>query len=115
MAISALTREDLKPLLWKALEMVHNAPEIPSIEKIPVYRPEADPMDYKIERVEEGFLVHGAAIERAAQMTYWEHDGSLRRFQKLMTTLGLDDALRALGIEEGESVFIGDFELEWQD
>jgi Obg family GTPase CgtA-like protein len=29
--------------------------------------------------------------------------------------LGVDEALRAVGIEEGESVFIGDFELEWQD
>jgi len=115
MAISALTRQDIKPVLWKALEMVKNAPEIESVEKIPVYRPAADPMDYTIEKTEDGYVVHGAAIERAAQMTYWEHEGSLRRFQKLMTTLGVDEALRAQGIEEGESVFIGDFELEWQD
>jgi GTP-binding protein len=115
MPISAMTRQDLKPVLWKALEMVQNAPQIESIERIPVYRPEADPMDYTIEKTEEGYVVHGAAIERAAKMTYWEHDESLRRFQKLMTTLGVEDALRAAGIEEGESVFIGDFELEWQD
>ncbi len=115
MAISALTRQDLKPVIWKALELVRNAPEIKTEERIPVYRPEVDPMDYTIERIDEGYQVHGKAIERAAQMTYWEHEESIRRFQKLLTTLGVDDALRALGIEEGESVFIGDFELEWQD
>jgi GTP-binding protein len=32
-----------------------------------------------------------------------------------MEVLGVDEALRAAGIEEGETVKIGDFELEWQD
>jgi len=48
-------------------------------------------------------------------MTYWEHEGSLRRFQKLMETLGVEDALRDMGIEEGQSVFVDEIELEWQD
>ena len=59
--------------------------------------------------------MNGAAIERAAKMTYWEHDGSLRRFQKLLERLGVDEALRKLGVEEGDTVFVGDFELEWKD
>ena len=48
-------------------------------------------------------------------MTYWEHDGSLRRFQKIMEALGIDAALREAGVEEGDTVSIGDFELEWQE
>ncbi len=115
MPISALTRQDVRPVLWKLVELVQNAPEIAVEEKIPVYRPEEDPTDFTIEKVEEGFRVHGNAIERAAKMTYWEHEGSIRRFQKLMETLGVEEALRAEGIEEGETVFIGEFELEWQD
>ncbi len=27
-------------------------------------------------------------------MTYWQHDGSVRRFQKIIETLGVDEALR---------------------
>ena len=46
----------------------------------------------------------GVAIERAANMTYWEHDGSLRRFQKIMETLGIDAALREAGVQEGDTV-----------
>lgn len=115
LAISALTRKDVKPVLWKLLEMVQNAPEIIVEESIPVYKPEADPSEFTIEKVEDGYRIHSAAIERAAKMTYWEHDGSIRRFQKLMETLGVEEALRAQGIEEGETVFIDDFELEWQD
>jgi GTP-binding protein len=48
-------------------------------------------------------------------MTYWEHDGSVRRFQRLMVTLGVDEALRAQGIQNGDTVVIKDYELEWQD
>ena len=40
---------------------------------------------------------------------------SVRRFQKLMNTLGVEEALRKAGIEEGDNVIIGEFELEWQD
>ena len=48
-------------------------------------------------------------------MTYWEHDGSVRRFQRLMETLGVEEALRKAGVEEGDTVTIAGFELDWQD
>jgi GTP-binding protein len=32
-----------------------------------------------------------------------------------METLGVDEALRKAGIENGDTVFIGDYELEWQE
>lgn len=115
MAISALIHQDLQPVLWKVLELVQKAPEPEISEKMPVYRPEEDPNDFHIEIEEGGFRVIGKAIQRAAKMTYWEHEGSLRRFQKLMETLGVEAALRDMGIEEGQSVFIDDYELEWQD
>ena len=115
MAISALIYQDLQPVLWKALELVQKAPEPEVVEQLPVYRPEEDPNDFRIEIEEDGFRVIGKAIERAAKMTYWEYEGSLRRFQKLMETLGVEAVLRDMGIEEGQSVFIDDYELEWQD
>ena len=48
-------------------------------------------------------------------MTYWEHDGSLRRFQRLMETLGVEDALREAGVSEGDTVYIADYAFDWQD
>jgi GTP-binding protein len=115
MAISAMIHKDLQPVLWKALELVQTAPEPEVTEKIPIYRPEEDPNEFHIELDEQGYHVIGKAIVRAAKMTYWEHEGSLRRFQRLLETLGVDEALREMGIQEGQSVFIDEFELEWQD
>jgi GTP-binding protein len=116
MAISAVAHTNVKELLWKAAELLKTAP-LPEAETtaLPVYRPKEDPHDFKVSRVNEGWQVHGAAIERAAEMTYWEHEGSVRRFQRLLETLGVDKALREAGVQEGDTVFIGDFELEWKD
>lgn len=115
MAISAATHLNLNELLWKTVEVLRNTPVIEEPVELPIYRPAEDPHDYTIKHTSEGYVVHGAAIERAAAMTFWEFEGSVRRFQRLMENLGLDNALRDAGIQEGETVFVGDFELEWQD
>ena len=115
MAISALQRTDLKPVLWKAVELLKTTPEPEMAESLPVYRPTEDKRAFTIEHTGEGWRVNGAAIERAASMTYWEYEGSVRRFQKLMSFLGVEDALRKAGIGEGEMVLIGEYELEWSD
>lgn len=116
MPISAATHENLMPLLWKAYELLQNAPEPEIEQELPVYRPAEDPRDFTIEQTEDGWRLHGAAIERAAGMTYWELESSVRRFQKLMVTLGVEAALRKAGIQEGDTVFIGeDYELEWEN
>jgi GTP-binding protein len=48
-------------------------------------------------------------------MTPWDQDGSVRRFQKLMEHLGVDEDLRKAGVREGDTVYIGEYELEWQE
>lgn len=117
MTISALARTNTRDLLVKAYQMLQDAP-IPEVTEmpVPIYKPKEDPREFHITR--EGtneWRITGAAIERAAKMTYWEHDGSLRRFQKIMETLGVDDALRKAGVQEGDTVAIDEFELEWQE
>ncbi len=116
MAISAVAHTQVRELLWKASELLKATPVLePEVEEMPVYRTAEDPKSFTVEQTAEGWQVHGAAIERAAAMTYWEFDGSVRRFQRLMGTLGVEEQLRKLGVQEGDTVFIGDYELEWQD
>ncbi len=116
MAISALTRQGLEPLLWTVNEILKASPEVEAEKVLPVYRSKEDARQFTIERISEGWRVRGEAIERAAAMTYWEFEGSVRRFQRLMSTLGVEDALRQAGAKDGDTVFIGeDYELEWMD
>jgi GTP-binding protein len=115
MPMSTVTHENTNALMWKTYGMVEEAPEPEAVEAMPVYRASEDPRAFSIEEVEEGWLVKGEAIERAAAMTYWQHRESIRRFQRLMENIGVEEALREAGIEEGDTVFIGEYELEWQD
>lgn len=117
LAVSALARTNIRELLASAVEKLAEAPPAAArVAALPVYRPAEDPRDFRVTRESAHLLrVAGASIERAAAMTYWEHDGSVRRFQKLMKALGVDDALRRAGVEEGDTVAIGEYELDWQE
>ncbi len=115
--ISALAHTGLRELLLKAVTRLDETPTLEeSTPALPVYRPPEDPKAVNVTR--EGaneWRLSGAAIERAAAMTYWQHAGAVRRFQRMMETLGVDEALRKAGVQEGDTVYIGEFELEWQD
>ena len=114
--ISALARTNVRQLLIKAVQLLDETPEPEAAATLPVYRPKEDARDFRVARTgPHGWRVSGAAIQRAASMTFWEHDGSVRRFQKIMEALGVDEALRKAGVQNGDTVAIGDFELDWQD
>lgn len=117
LAVSAVTGENVRELLFAALHAlraVEQEPE-PADGGLPVYGPPADPDRFELKRDPDGtWRVAGRGIERAAAMTYWEHDEAVRRFQSLMARIGVEDALRRAGVERGDSVRIGEYELEWQ-
>jgi GTP-binding protein len=113
--ISAVTGQNVRQLLYRALQLLKEIPPEPVKEEIPIYRLETDPKAFTITQEEDGWRVSGEAIVRAASMTYWDEFQSIRRFQRLLESLGIDSALRKAGIQEGDTVIIGDYELEWQD
>ena len=115
--ISALARTNTRDLLILAHQRLAETPEIEDIElPKPVYKPKEDPREFSITREGENeWRISGVAIERAAKMTYWEHYGSLRRFHKIMETLGISDALKKAGVQDGDTVSIDEYELEWQE
>lgn len=113
--VSTMQRSDLQPILWKVLELLQTAPEIEAAPELPVYRPAEDPTDFNIVPEADGWRLTGKAIERAAAMTYWEYEGSVRRFQRVMEALGVDAAMKKAGVQEGDTVYIGEFELEFTE
>jgi GTP-binding protein len=97
--------------------MLAEAPE-PEPERLPVFRLEEDESRAKrftIEQVENGWRVSGVAVERLAAMTVWNLDESVRRFQRKLRSFGVTQALREVGVVAGDTVFIGDAELVWEE
>jgi len=116
MAVSAAARTGLRDLLLRAARMLAEAPPPPAPEELPVYRAVMDESDFTITREPDGaYRVSGAKIERAAKMTYWEYDEAVARFQKILEVLGIYRALIDAGVQEKDTVRIGEHELEWSD
>ena len=111
--ISALTRKDIAPVLWKAKLNLEKVEIIEPTQEMPIYHPRSKDKPYIIKRENEGWRIEGAAIERAAAMTYWEYFASVRRFHRILVSMGIEDALSEKGVADGDTVYIGDHELVW--
>jgi GTPase len=59
------------------------------------------------------WLVHGAALERFAQMTNFDYFEASLRFQRTLQAVGLWDTLEKRGVVPGDTVVIGSAEFEW--
>ncbi|MFT7585029.1 MAG: GTP-binding protein, partial [Cellvibrionaceae bacterium] len=115
MAISSVANQGLREMLFKVYQMVQDIPEKefhPNDDEI-VIQPEVSEDLFTIEREEEAWRVRGVRIERVAAMTYFEFDTTLRRFQRILESMGINKELIKAGIQPGEKVRIGDEELQW--
>jgi GTP-binding protein len=115
LAISARDRSGVEALLRAAARAAEASQPEPGEEVIPIHRPSAAG-GFAVGRDPDGaWRVSGQGVERAAAMTYWEHDEGVRRFQRSLARMGVDEALRQAGVRVGDNVRIGEFELEWED
>lgn len=117
-AISAVTGQGVRQLIVKLRRMLDQLPPAPLTveEDVVVIRPQPDPEQFSIEQVAaDEWRVHGLKIERIAAMTYFEFDATARRFQRILEAMGITEALREAGVQDGHLVHIGSETLEWQD
>ena len=116
MGISAATHQGVQDLMLHAARMLAALPEpVASSEEVPVFRPREDEEEFRIVHENDAYRVIGSRIERAAAMTYWEYDEAIVRFHRILEALGIAKALRDAGVQPGDTVLIGTYELEWQD
>jgi GTP-binding protein len=119
-AISGVTHEGVTELLRAvAARLAELPPDEPEAEEeLYVFRPHQREESGAFEVTQEGpgvFRVSGQEIERLAVMTDWSTSESMERFERILVSRGISDALIKLGVELGDTVFIGtDIELEWR-
>jgi len=118
LAISAVSGEGVQALLRRAADTLAELPPAPRLEEVQPLLPPTreEDMSFLVERDMDGvWRVHGRRIERIVKMTRWEYYDAVMRFQRILKALGITDALIARGVEVGDTVRIGDKELEWSD
>ena len=114
--ISAATNEGLKELMIRVSKALDDYVEEPeAVAEVKVYEDSAEP-DFVIKRDEVGdFVVVSKSLEKLVAMTKFENDEALRRFQNIWRLKGVDEALKARGIKEGDTVHVCEMEFEFKE
>lgn len=116
MGISAVSGVGIQEMLHRVADRLSALSEVEVEEPLYVFRPaEEDPGAYHVHRiVDGGFRVRGDEIERIAIQTDWSNQEAIERFERILRARGITEALEVAGVELGDTVYIGPYELEWQ-
>ena len=114
--ISAVTGEGLKELLTRVTEVLKTLPkeEIVEIKQRKLYTLE-EKEEFNITKEEGIFVVDGPGVQRIMRRVNLEDNESMHYFQKCLDELGVNQALKEAGVQEGDTVRVVDWELEWYD
>ena len=118
--ISAYEKKNLDELLYKIADTLENTEEFSLFEEdeldVVEYGLKEEKKFFNIERQSDGiFNVTGDGILRLFEMTDFDSDTGRARFARQLRSYGIDDELRRLGVKNGDTVRIFDFEFEFID
>lgn len=68
---------------------------------------------FQISKTDTGFEVEGKAVQRAVIMTNFDNEEAIRHLHKRFQRMGLLKALKRMGAKEGDTIVIGETELEY--
>jgi GTP-binding protein len=115
-AISAVSGQGVQELMGRTLQVLEELPPPePGSEEMAVFRPGEREDAFTIEQEEDGWRVRGMRVERVAEMTPFVLPEAVARFQRQLRAMGVVDALREAGVQTGDTVYIGEQELEWSE
>lgn len=118
--VSAITNDGLKEVLIELSNMLDK------IEKKPLYEEtkfeshilykfkEEQPFEINKEG-NDTWVVTGREVERLLRMTKFSTDEAVIRFTNKLRKMGIDDKLRELGAQEGDTIRILDLEFDYKD
>ena len=115
--ISAVTGQGLKELFVRVSEVLKTLPkeDLIDVEDKVVYTLKEDEKQFEV-KVENGeFIVTGPAIEKLMGRINIGDNESMAYFERNLAELGINDALRAKGVKEGDTVKFLEWEFEWFD
>ena len=116
--ISAATTKGTKELMYGVWERLSVLPPVKQFEAQPLTQEELDDKliskkDFRV-TVEDGvYFVEGDWLLDILRTANMDDYSSLQYFQNVLRTSGIIDKLEEMGIEEGDTVSIFDFEFEY--
>ena len=112
--ISAATGSGVREMLYLVLQLLDSLPEEEvAPEERAIFRLPEDDEGFTISVEDDGFRIGGKRVERLVARTDWRYEESIRRLHRALERLGIAKAMEEAGVEKGDTVYIGDSELEW--
>jgi GTP-binding protein len=114
--ISSITHAGVQRLMQATAQALKTAPVfVPkSAAASADYTYQAPADKVHVERDADGvFILSGEKLERTFKMANLDHDDGVVRFARQLRSLGVDDALREAGAQQGDLVAIDDFTFEF--
>ena len=115
--ISAATKEGVQELIDHVSDVLKDLPkeELVEVEEKVVYTLEDKKDEWEIKKEDGVFIVTGRAIQRLMGRVNIEDNESLYYLQKSLKNMGIDAKLKEMGVCEGDTVILDDWELEWTE
>ena len=114
--ISALNADGIKPLLDEIYAVLETLPPLKPLEfdKFEYETPDED--NFEIVRDEDGaYVVIGPLVDLLVRNVVLDDMDSLAYMQKTLKNKGVFKALKGLGINDGDTVVIGEIEFDYLD
>lgn len=116
--ISAATKENIKPFIDFVSQKVDEIPKpefkIDLDEDLAAF--DNDDSDYAVYKIDKNtYCVEGGKLLRLANVTDTRNIDQLYRFQNIMASMNVYQALKEAGIKEGDVVKIGHIEFDYYD
>ena len=115
---TTIIHEGIQPLLYAIADLLAVTEEFPLKEMVErqgvVYKFVEEEPDFEIKNLGNGrFQVTGNKMFRLVSMTDFANESGLMRFSRQLRTMGLDDALRQAGAQDGDMIQLFDYEFEF--
>ncbi len=115
--ISGITGQGVPELIDYVAQTLKTLPkeELIEVEDKVVYTLEEKQDQWTIKKEDEVFIVSGKAVERLMGRINIEDNESMYYLQKSLKNMGIEEKLKELGVCEGDTVILADWELEWYE
>ncbi|WP_127587994.1 GTPase ObgE [Paenibacillus koleovorans] len=120
--ISAVSRKGIQDVIYRVADTLDKIPEAPLVEEVAdvserkIYKlgkNDEEDRDFTIRRENNTFIVESPGIERMIKRMNLNSYEAVMRLGRVLRKLGIDNALRKKGAEDGHLVRIGDYEFEF--
>lgn len=115
--ISALTNQNLDIIINVLGDLVKNTPEEvlydEDIQESHVLYKFKKEKPFTIFKEDHTFTIKGEKVEKIFKMINFNTEEAISRFAKKLRNMGVDEELEKLGVEEGDTIKILDYEFEY--